>query len=101
MYEYKLFPSFTIVPSRVRGWVGSRLKRIHLSLTARLHTEREKGFFTGRIEAMDIENHRYWVAFDRPGLGKHAILDTEIRVSGASYRSTLATVMVVVVLGGL
>ena len=34
---------------------------------------------------MDIENHRYWVAFDRPGLGKHAILDTEIRVSGASW----------------
>ncbi len=29
---------------------------------------------------MDIDSHRYWVTFDRPGLGKHAILDTEIRV---------------------
>ena len=29
---------------------------------------------------MDIENHRYWVTFDRPGLGKHAIPDTEIKV---------------------
>lgn len=47
---------------------------------ARLHTERERGFFTGRIEAVDIENHRYWVTFDRPGLGKHAIPDTEIKV---------------------
>ena len=29
---------------------------------------------------MDIENHSYWVTFDRPGLGKHAIPDTEIKV---------------------
>jgi len=49
------------------------------SVTARLHTERERGFFTGRIEAVDIENHSYWVTFDRPGLGKHAIPDTEIK----------------------
>ncbi len=48
---------------------------------ARLHTTVEKGFYTGRIEAVDLERHRYWVTFDRPGLGKHAILDTEIRVS--------------------
>ena len=66
--------------------VDGLLCNVHVYLSlfiARLHTEQEKGFFTGKIEAMDIENHRYWVAFDRPGLGKHAILDTEIRVSNA------------------
>ena len=51
-----------------------------LSVTARLHTERESGFYTGRIEAVDLDNHQYWVTFDRPGLGKHSIHDTEIRV---------------------
>ena len=51
---------------------------------ARLHSDREQesGFYTGRIEAVDIENHKYWVTFDRPGLGKHAVADTEIRVCG-------------------
>ena len=29
---------------------------------------------------MDLDNHQYWVTFDRPGLGKHSIPDTEIKV---------------------
>ena len=50
--------------------------------SARLHSDREQesGFYTGRIEAVDIESHKYWVTFDRPGLGKHPVADTEIRV---------------------
>ena len=48
--------------------------------SARLHTEKESGFYTGRIEAVDLENHQYWVTFDRPGLGKHSVPDTEIKV---------------------
>ena len=58
----------------------------HTSLTshpptaARLHTEKESGFYTGRIEAVDLDRHQYWVTFDRPGLGKHSIPDTEIKV---------------------
>lgn len=52
------------------------------SPSARLHSDREQesGFYTGRIEAVDIESHKYWVTFDRPGLGKHPVADTEIRV---------------------
>ena len=47
-----------------------------------MHSDREQesGFYTGRIEAVDIESHKYWVTFDRPGLGKHPVADTEIRV---------------------
>ena len=50
---------------------------------ARLHSDREQesGFYTGHIEAVDIDSHKYWVTFDRPGLGKHPVADTEIRVS--------------------
>lgn len=55
------------------------------SCTARLHTERESGFYTGRIEAVDLDNHQYWVTFDRPGLGKHSIPDTEIKVHVYTY----------------
>jgi hypothetical protein len=50
-------------------------------VTARLHTERESGFYTGRIEAVDLDHHQYWVTFDRPGLGKHSIPDTEIKAA--------------------
>ena len=50
--------------------------------SARLHSdrERESGFYTGRIEAVDFGSNKYWVTFDRPGIGKHLINDTEIRV---------------------
>lgn len=56
---------------------------------ARLYSdcEHESGFYTGRVEAVDIEKHCYWVTFDRPGLGKHPIPDTEIRVSCTFYYS--------------
>ena len=62
-----LFPSLSLPP----------LLSLH---SARLHTERESGFYTGRIEAVDLDKHQYWVTFDRPGLGKHPIPDTEIKV---------------------
>ena len=29
---------------------------------------------------MDTDNHRYLVSFDRPGIGKHAVADIEVRV---------------------
>ena len=52
-------------------------------VTARLASarEHERGFYTGTVDAVDIDKHRYWVTFDRPGLGNHPIPDTEIRVS--------------------
>lgn len=55
---------------------------VSFSPSARLHSDREQesGFYTGRIEAVDIESHKYWVTSDRPGLGKHPVADTEIRV---------------------
>ena len=60
---------------------------------ARLHSnrERESGFYTGLIEAVDIENHKYWVTFDRPGLGKHPVPDNEIRVSQTTDGCAYAT----------
>jgi len=50
--------------------------------SARLHSdrERESGFYTGKIEAVDFGTNKYWVTFDRPGIGKHLIHDTEIKV---------------------
>ncbi|XP_064401779.1 protein lin-9 homolog isoform X2 [Halichondria panicea] len=50
-------------------------------VTARLASAREhkRGFYTGTVDAVDIDKHRYWVTFDRPGLGNHPIPDTEIR----------------------
>ena len=61
---------------------GGNTLSICFSPSARLHSDREQesGFYTGRIEAVDIESHKYWVTFDRPGLGKHPVADTEIRV---------------------
>ena len=55
------------------------------SLSARLHSdrERESGFYTGKIEAVDFGTNKYWVTFDRPGVGKHLIHDTEIKVCNA------------------
>ena len=55
-----------------------------LSSAARLHSdrERESGFYTGKIEAVDFGSNKYWVTFDRPGVGKHLINDTEIKVRG-------------------
>eukprot|EP00731_Ephydatia_muelleri_P007724 Em0004g62a len=49
------------------------------AVTARVHTVECKGFYMGRIEAMDLEKHQYWVTFDRPGLGKHLVSDTDVR----------------------
>ena len=54
-------------------------------MIARLHTERESGFYTGRIEAVDLDNNQYWVTFDRPGLGKHSVPDTEIKVGEVRF----------------
>ncbi len=55
---------------------------------ARLHSdrERESGFYTGKIEAVDFGSNKYWVTFDRPGVGKHLINDTEIKVGGVSRK---------------
>ena len=55
--------------------------------SARLYSDREQesGFYTGRIEAVDIDSHKYWVTFDRPGLGKHPVADTEIRVNKCAH----------------
>ena len=56
-------------------------------VTARLASarEHESGFYTGTVDAVDIDKHRYWVTFDRPGLGNHLIPDTEIRVRGDTF----------------
>ena len=55
---------------------------MHACILARLHSdrERESGFYTGKIEAVDFVSNKYWVTFDRPGVGKHLINDTEIKV---------------------
>ena len=36
--------------------------------------------YSGRIEAVLYNTNEYLVSFDRPGLGKHHIPDTEVRV---------------------
>lgn len=48
-------------------------------VTARLPDHGTTQFFTGKVEAVDLTSYQYLVAFDRPGLGKHAIPDTEIK----------------------
>ncbi|XP_019857547.1 PREDICTED: protein lin-9 homolog [Amphimedon queenslandica] len=48
-------------------------------VTAWLNTETEKGFYIGTVEAVDLEKHQYWVTFDKPGVGKHSIADSDIK----------------------
>ncbi|XP_065896663.1 protein lin-9 homolog isoform X2 [Dysidea avara] len=52
---------------------------IGTAVTARLPDHGTTQFFTGKVEAVDLTSHQYLVAFDRPGLGKHAVPDTEIQ----------------------
>ncbi len=32
-----------------------------------LNVEKEKGFHTGTIEAVDLDNSQYWITFDKQG----------------------------------
>ena len=32
-----------------------------------LSVERDKGFHTGTVEAVDLDSNHYWVTFDKPG----------------------------------
>jgi hypothetical protein len=40
-----------------------------------LTTEKEKGFYIGSVEAIDLERHQYRINFDKPGVGKHSVFD--------------------------
>ena len=45
-----------------------------------LHHSGVMSCYSGRIEAVLYNTNEYLVSFDRPGLGKHHIPDTEVRV---------------------
>lgn len=53
-----------------------------LLLPAWLHQSGVMSCYSGRIEAVLYGTNEYLVSFDRPGLGKHHIPDTEVRVRG-------------------
>lgn len=44
-----------------------------------LNIEKDKGFHAGTIEAVDRDENKYWVTFDKQDIGKHSIPDTDIK----------------------
>lgn len=41
--------------------------RVYLTV-AWLNNKKEKGFYIGTVEAVDLDKHQYWVTFDKPGI---------------------------------
>lgn len=65
-------PAVLTLGTRVTG-MGDRFFLVGaasflFSFLAWLNTEKEKGFYIGTVEAVDLEQHRYRITFDKPGM---------------------------------